>query len=145
MSVKFADSDNDIVRCFPVMVQLRPHLTQSEFTDRVKSQRQTGYYLVYLEKQETVKAVAGFRILEHLVDGRLLFVDDLVTDASERSQGYGSMLLDWLIEHAKSLKCSNVQLDSGVQRAGAHRFYFRKGMKISAFHFSLSLDGSDVP
>jgi hypothetical protein len=30
-------------------------------------------------------------------------------------------------------------LDSGTQRVEAHRFYLRKRMKISAFHFALPL------
>jgi GNAT superfamily N-acetyltransferase len=143
MHVKFASSDIDLARCFPIIVQLRPHLTQSEFTNRVKHQQQAGYSLVYLEQHDTIKSVAGFRVLETLVDGRLLYVDDLISDASERSKGYGSALLDWLVDYAKSKECSSVQLDSGVQRAEAHRFYFRKGMKISAFHFNLSINSQD--
>ena len=122
------------------MVQLRPHLTESDFVRRVKQQQQTGYSLVYLEEQNGIKAVAGFRILEKLSARQVLYVDDLITDSSQRSRGYGSALLDWLIDYAISLNCSSLQLDSGVQRAEAHRFYFRKKMKISAFHFDLSLN-----
>ncbi len=143
MNVKQASSDLDLVRCFPIMVQLGPPMTESEFIKRVLHQQKAGYSLVYLEENGTIKAVAGFRILEMLADGRLLYVDDLVTNASERSRGYGSALLDWLVEYAKSQACSSVQLDSGVQRAGAHRFYFRKGMEISAFHFNLSVNSPD--
>lgn len=105
MHVKFVSSDIDLARCFPIMVQLRPHLTQSEFINRVKHQQQPGYSLVYLEERDTIKAVAGFRVLETLVDGRQLYVDDLITEALERSRGYGSDLLDWLVDYAKSLKC----------------------------------------
>lgn len=143
MQAKFANSDTDLARCFPIMVQLRPHLTQSEFIDRVKHQQQAGYSLVYLEEHDSIKAVAGFRILEMLSRGKLLYVDDLITDSLERSRGYGNALLDWLVDYAKSLKCSSVELDSGVQRAEAHRFYFRKGMKITAFHFNLSVNSQD--
>ncbi len=140
MQIKFASEDNDLTRCFSIMVQLRPHLTISEFNNRIKCQQQTGYFLIYLEEEDAIKAVAGFRILEKLSDGRQLYVDDLITDASKRSRGYGSTLLDWLVDYAKSLKCLSLQLDSGVQRDEAHRFYFRKGMKISSFHFKLSLN-----
>ena len=143
MHIKQAFSDLDLVRCFPIMVQLRPHLTESEFTKRVLHQHKAGYSLVYLEENGTIKAVAGFRILEKLSDGRQLYVDDLITNASERSSGYGSALLKWLVEYAKSQACSSVQLDSGVQRAEAHRFYERNGMKISAFHFNLSVNSPD--
>jgi GNAT superfamily N-acetyltransferase len=140
MNINFANSDSDLARCFPIMVQLRPQLIQSEFIDKVKHQQQSGYFLAYLEESGAIKAVAGFRLVENLVDGRLLYVDDLITEASERSKGYGSALFDWLLKYAKSLNCVSVQLDSGVQRGDAHRFYFGKGMKISSYHFKLSVD-----
>ncbi|MBD0336919.1 MAG: GNAT family N-acetyltransferase, partial [Cyanobacteria bacterium Co-bin13] len=33
------------------------------------------------------------------------------------------------------------QLDSGVHRAEAHRFYFREGLVITSFHFAKPLQG----
>ncbi|NHC34386.1 GNAT family N-acetyltransferase [Scytonema millei] len=139
MQIKLATSALDISRCFPIMVQLRSHLTQSEFLNRVQRQQQSGYFLVYVEKDDSIQAVAGCRLMETLIDGQLLYIDDLITDTSERSQGYGSALIDWLIDYAKSQGCVSLQLDSGVQRADAHRFYFRKGMTISSFRFKRSL------
>jgi GNAT superfamily N-acetyltransferase len=124
-----------------VMVQLRPHLTADEFIVRVKRQFQlNGYRLAYVEENGKIKAVAGFRISEMLFCGRLMYVDDLVTDSTERSKGYGAALFDWLLEHAKTQDCEQFALDSGVHRSGAHRFYFTKGMEIVAYHFSLKLN-----
>ena len=31
--------------------------------------------------------------------------------------------------------CTCIDLDSGVQREHAHRFYFREGLSISSLHF----------
>ena len=138
MPIEFARSDADIANCFPVVVQLRPHLSKAEFVKQVKRQQENGYCLVYLE-EGGVKAIAGFRILEMLFHGRFLYVDDLVADDAERSKGYGGALLDWLVNYARSQNCVSLQLDSGVHRARAHRFYFRHGMVITSFHFSLPL------
>jgi hypothetical protein len=33
--------------------------------------------------------------------------------------------------------CRQLELDSGVQRFGAHRFYLREGFDISSHHFSI--------
>ena len=44
-------------------------------------------------------------------------------------------LLDWLAGQAREHQCDVLELDSGVQRFDAHRFYFRERMKISAYHF----------
>ena len=140
MNIQLAETDSEIERCFPVMAQLRPKLTASDFIVRIRRQfQQGGYRLAYLEVEGQVKAVAGFRISEMLFSGRFLYVDDLITDSESRSKGYGGALIDWLIDHARSQGCEQFELDSGVQRAGAHRFYFSKRMEISSYHFSLKL------
>ncbi|MBD0268138.1 MAG: GNAT family N-acetyltransferase [Cyanobacteria bacterium Co-bin8] len=139
MDIRYARSETELSRCFPVVVQLRPHLSQAEFINRVLQQRQEGYQLVYVQAEDGVKAVAGFRIQNMLSHGRVLYVDDLVTDANSRSQSYGKQLITWLYEQAQTQGCNSLQLDSGVQRTGAHRFYFREGLVITAFHFAKPL------
>lgn len=65
---------------------------------------------------------------------------DLVVDQNSRSHGYGTILINWLIAYAKSQKCDQLHLDSGLQRFAAHRFYLRHRMNISAHHFTLKLE-----
>ena len=84
-------------------------------------------------------AVAGFRLLEQLKAGLVLYVDDLVTDADARSSGHGEALLNWLVAYAREQGCAAFELDSGVQRYEAHRFYLLNGMVISSHHFRLKL------
>lgn len=137
--IRTADSDADIARCFPVMAQLRPHLERVAFVDTVRRQGDGGFVLAYAEVNGVIEAVAGFRLIDNLVGGRVLYVDDLVTDAAARSRGHGAALLDWLAERARGAGCQFLELDSGVQRFDAHRFYFVKRMHISAYHFRLKL------
>lgn len=75
-----------------------------------------------------------------LYTGRMLYVDDLVTLPARRSQGFGDKLMDFLMEQARREKCVEFHLDSGTQRKEAHRFYFRRGMLINAFHFGQPID-----
>ena len=74
-----------------------------------------------------------------LFHGRLLYVEDLVTREADRSAGYGGKLFDWLVQQARAHQCDHFELDSGVQRFDAHRFYLMKRMKIASHHFSLQL------
>jgi GNAT superfamily N-acetyltransferase len=136
-----AESDADILRCFPVMAQLRPHLVADDFVARVRRMQAEGFHLARLEEEGAVRAVAGYRFHEKLFSGRTLYVDDLVSDTTRRSRGHGARLLAWLTGQAKARGCDLLELDSGVQRFDAHRFYFRERMKISAYHFTLPLTG----
>jgi hypothetical protein len=41
--------------------------------------------------------------------------------------------------HARQQGCQTFSLDSGTQRASAHKFYFRQGLAITSFHFAKKL------
>ena len=140
-NIILATSDDEINACYPVMAELRPHVTQEEFLDRVHRQTALARYRLSCAIDDEVKAVAGFRISQCLAWGKFLYVDDLVSKSDERSKGYGGALFDWLVEHARENDCDQFHLDSGVQRFGAHRFYLQKRMAIEAHHFGLKLKG----
>jgi len=138
--VKSAVSDAQIGACFPVVALLRPHLQRHEFVPLVRRMFGEGYGLAYVEAEDGIQAVVGYRIVEMLRTGRMLEVDDLVSATAARSKGYGKKLLDWCADLARANQCSVIELDSGVHRADAHRFYFRERMHMLGFHFSRSLD-----
>lgn len=140
MNIAHAETEPDIARCQPVMLELRPHLAGQDFVTLVRRQQKTGYLLAYLEDDGEVRSVAGYRFLEMLCCGKILYVDDLVTHVDCRSAGYGGRLFDWLVEQARAAHCNEFHLDSGVQRFDAHRFYMCHGMSIVWHHFSLKLD-----
>ena len=138
-SVQLASSDAEIARCFAVMHELRPHLVESGFVARVREQEKLGYFLAYVEDAGRVVSVTGSRVLENLFSGRLLYVDDLVSLETERSKGHGKVLFEWLKDYARREHCDYLELDSGVQRFDAHRFYLTNRMAIVAHHFRLKL------
>ena len=139
--VKVAASDADIGRCYAVMHQLRPHLKdEAEFIRRCRQQMAEDHFsLIYVEDGGAVAAVSGFRIQNFLHSGKTLYVDDLVTNEASRSKGFGETLLAWMENHAREQGCQTFSLDSGTQRTGAHKFYFRQGLPITSFHFAKKL------
>jgi GNAT superfamily N-acetyltransferase len=133
-------TDEQILAVHEVMHQLRPHISRDEFLATVGQMRQTdGYQLAAVYDEGAVRAVAGYRVIEMLWCGKILYVDDLNTDERYRSKGYGKVLLDWLKNEARAQGCVQLHLDSGVRREHAHRFYFREGLTINAYHFRLTL------
>lgn len=138
--IQIAKSPSQIGLCFNIMRQLRPHLTEEPaFVQQVERQMKEGYHLTYSQDHDGIKALMGFRFLELLAWGKILYIDDLITDKGDQKQGHGSKLLEWAFEEARKAGCKQVHLDSGPQRHEAHRLYLNQGFKIVAHHFGKDL------
>lgn len=98
-----------------------------------------GLRLTALYDMERCVAVAGWRIIATLQWTRKLHIDDLITLADARSRGYGRILLNDLEARARAAHCTMIDLDSGVQRYHAHRFYLRERFSITKHHLSKTL------
>lgn len=134
--------DEEILAVREVMLQLRPSLAPGTFLATVRRMMQSdGYHLAAACDDQAVRAVAGYRFMEMLYCGKILYIDDLITDERYRSRGYGRLLLGWLKAGARSRGCGQVHLDSNVQRESAHRFYFREGLTVNCFHFRVGCKG----
>lgn len=124
----------------PVLLELRPHLTSASFTAIYAEGYPQGLRYTAAYRDGGCLGVAGWRLVATMFAGRKLYVDDLVTTSDARSSGIGKALLDDLARRAREAGCSVIDLDSGVQRLDAHRFYHREGLTISAHHFTRRLD-----
>ncbi|HET7584325.1 MAG TPA: GNAT family N-acetyltransferase [Gemmatimonadaceae bacterium] len=140
MQIAHAESDEQIAATFDVMRQLRPELIQEKYVAQVRAlMASDGYKLATLSDGGEVRAVAGYRYMQMLYCGRLLYLDDFVADERVRSHGYGARLLDWLKAEARRAGCRELHLISRVTRERAHRFYFREGFGVECFHFRYRL------
>lgn len=122
------------------MRALRTHYEdEGEFVRRVDEvQRREGYRIVGAFDDGRCLAVAGFRELNNLAWGHVVYVDDLSTHPDGRRRGLGRALLEWCAAEAARLGCQALHLDSGVEanRLDAHRLYLNTGMRITSFHFA---------
>lgn len=96
-----------------------------------------GMSVAVVEKK--VAGIAVYRFMRNTHVGLKLYVDDLVTDATQRSRGVGHALLAHLEQLARSRGAHALSLDSGTQRQQAHKFYFREGFVITSYSFNKAL------
>lgn len=118
--------------------QLRPHLPAA-YAEKMHRVFADGGRMCVAVRDERVIGVAVHRVHENTVDGVQMYVDDLVSDETRRSQGVGRALMEHMQRLARDAGCAKFNLDSGTQRQQAHKFYFREGMVITSFHFAKPL------
>jgi N-acetylglutamate synthase-like GNAT family acetyltransferase len=64
-------------------------------------------------------------------------VENVVVDETQRSTGYGELLLRHAIAEAQRAGCYKLCLTSNKQRADAHRFYQRLGFRATSEGFRI--------
>ncbi|CAM3192057.1 N-acetyltransferase domain-containing protein [Deinococcus saxicola] len=124
--------------------ELRPHSpalkNEAAFAQHLAVTRAEGYRLAgaFEDGRTEAAAVAGYRVMELLAYGPILYLDDLSTLPDARGRGHARALLEWLDAEALRLGCAELHLDSGVgpARFTAHRQYLKHGMNITSHHFA---------
>lgn len=104
--------NHELAMAFPIVRQLRTHLSFDVFSARYQRQRDNGYQLIGLFDGSVLIGVLGMRPVETLSRGPHLHVDDLVVDQGSRGLDYGKKLLSFAESYAKENHLNAVFLDS---------------------------------
>jgi len=125
-------------RCESLHRQLRVNLPD-DYVGRITEILAGGAELAVLHEDSAPRALVMFRCYQNTFDGYRFYIDDIVADSAIRGGGHGKAIFDWCEALARTRGCASLSLSSGVQREGAHRFYFRQGMSIITFGFRKKL------
>ena len=136
----------------PTYRQLRMHLPAStaSYLSTLQHVMSRGAFAVVAHPADSPGEALGVAMCRRLVtveDGERLHVDDLVVWEAKRSTGVGRALMERVKQEARrqAADCGRpccVTLESGVQRAHAHRFYWREGFYVERLYWRVALPQS---
>jgi GNAT superfamily N-acetyltransferase len=133
-------SKAELERCYPVMKELRPHLSYEDYLSIYEdSHKADGYEIVAIEEKAEILAVMGYRYLSDYVRGKHIYIDDLVTTEKIRSKGLGAELLKFAEELALASGCKSLRLCTGIENERGVSFYDRNGWIKRAFAYTKKL------
>ncbi len=135
MNIVECNSDTEVMSTYPVMSQLRPHVEEGDYLNLIREMEGQGGQLIAAMEGGSVVGCAFFRQETRLFTGPMVYVDDLVSDQSQRSKGVGHALVEWMSDFCRARGIKNLVLDSAVHRGQGHKFYFREGFTITSFNF----------
>jgi GNAT superfamily N-acetyltransferase len=134
-------TEADFKRCYPVMKELRPHLHYDDYiTIYNESHQRDGYEIVAIECDGLISALMGYRVLFDYVRGKHIYIDDLVSTETARSQGLGAELLKFAEVVAKETNCKTLRLCTGVENDRGVRFYEKNGWTKRAFAYTKQIE-----
>ena len=106
---------------FPIVLQLRPHLTAEQFLSQVRRQSHSGYELVGAFRAGRIVGVLGMRPVHTLTRGPHLHVDDIIIDEREQKTGGGRALMNYAEADARARGMAAVFLDARPVAIGFYK------------------------
>ncbi len=126
-------SQSELEQVYPLMKELRPHITLQNFLDIYQqSHKTTGYEIAALKQDNQILAIMGYRILYDYVHGKHCYIDDLVSSEQQRSKGYGAELLKYAEKFAQANGCTGLRLCTGIENERGKKFYEKNGWNLRA-------------
>lgn len=134
--IKALTEESEMPKVFSILKELRPKLSYPDFLFLYKKAHlSNGYELVFIENENEILALMGYRIIFDFVHGKHLYIDDLVTSEYQRSKGLGAKLLSYAEVVARQLNCKGLRLCTGVENKHGQRFYESNGWQARAIAY----------
>ena len=141
MKIQTANTQEDLKSFYPLLTELRTHLTYESFLDTYDhAHRNDHYELVGFFEEDNLIGLLGYRILYDFVRGRHLYIDDLITRETVRSKGLGTKILEFAENKARVEKCTGgLRLCAALENIRGIKFYEKNGWKARTFAFTKKL------
>ena len=125
----------EMLKNLPVLQDLYPSLTLSEYSSELDLMLPHNYGQVGVFEGDICLGLSGFWIGTKLWCGKYLELDNIVVSKTQRSQGIGKLIFDFLHKKALENDCTMLSLDSYTTNFNAHKFFYKEGFAPKGFHF----------
>jgi GNAT superfamily N-acetyltransferase len=125
----------EMLKNLPVLQDLYPSLTLSEYSSELDLMLPHNYGQVGVFEGDICLGLSGFWIGTKLWCGKYLELDNIVVSKTQRSQGIGKLMFDFLHKKALENDCTMLSLDSYTTNFKAHKFFYNEGFAPKGFHF----------
>jgi GNAT superfamily N-acetyltransferase len=125
----------EMLKNLSVLQDLYPSLTLSEYSSELDLMLPHNYGQVGVFEGDICLGLSGFWIGTKLWCGKYLELDNIVVSKTQRSQGIGKLIFDFLHKKALENDCTMLSLDSYTTNFNAHKFFYKEGFAPKGFHF----------
>ena len=125
----------EMLKNLSVLQDLYPSLTLIEYSSELDLMLPHNYGQVGVFEGDICLGLSGFWIGTKLWCGKYLELDNIVVSKTQRSQGIGKLMFDFLNKKALENDCTMLSLDSYTTNFKAHKFFYNEGFAPKGFHF----------
>ncbi|GJM14456.1 MAG: putative N-acetyltransferase YhdJ [Pseudohongiella sp.] len=132
---------SDSAKILDLALQLNPETDRQILADRLEEMfGHENYYCFGFYVDEDLIGISSGWLTTRFYSGKQLEIDNVIIAGDQQSKGYGKEFLTQLESWARDRGCSTVELNTYVNNARSHKFYFNEDYRILGFHFQKKLD-----
>ncbi len=126
------DADDELVEAFARLVPQLSRSTPPPGAARVAQLVSSPVVDQYVARDGPGGQILGLAtlVVVPIPTGRRAWIEDVVVDAAARGRGAGEALVRAMVERARTLGCTTVDLTSRPSREAANRLYLRVGFEL---------------
>jgi GNAT superfamily N-acetyltransferase len=116
--------------------QLNPNKKNEVLKQRLRQMLQSDTYQSFgLFNNEILIGLIGCWTTIRIYSGKQIELDNVIIDNKIQSKGYGKLFLNYVEDWAIKNNYKTIELNTYVENARSHKFYFNQGFSILGFHF----------
>ena len=133
-------NSNHFNEMLTLVKQLNPNKDIAILKQRLEHMLKSEAYQCFgVFKGATLIGLLGCWTFTKLYSGKQLELDNVIIDEKFQSKGYGKLFIDFIENWAKNNDYEALGLNTYVENARSHKFYFNQGFKILGFNFQKTL------
>jgi N-acetylglutamate synthase-like GNAT family acetyltransferase len=138
IEIRLADEKEDFLKCWELVREQKLHLNVDRYLTLMLYMLDEGFKLIFIEEDEGVKALCGYRLQTTLDQGRSICINDLCyADGTGREAA--RHLLDSILAEAREEECQSVHLASAHNRFEEHKLFMEYGFHIRGHYLEKEL------
>ena len=94
-----------------------------------------NYKCLGIYDQSKLIGICGLWYMTRHYCGKSIEPDHVIIQDKYKNQGLGNQLFEWLFDYARREGIEASELNSYVENARSHKFYYNLGYEIKGFHF----------
>lgn len=131
---------DDILDIVPFMSKINKVTPLDTLKERIIEMASQNYKCLGIYLDRELIGICGIWFMTRHYCGRSMEIDHVIIQEDYQNKGLGNQLFDWLIDYAKKNNIEASELNTYVENARSHKFYFNLGYEIKGFHFVKKID-----
>jgi len=119
----------------PFLIGLDPSLGESLLRERLAAMFAQGYKCVGVFNGKKLIGISGLWELVKYYIGKHVEPDNVYILPGYQGEGVGKLLVEWILEYARSIGCQGSELNCYVSNVEAQRFWEQHGYKVLGYHY----------